>query len=76
MTNEERKRCGMITDETCPRIDAMVALNQLCRCFTIVRILNVFWTSMIQPNQWSKFFSLGLKIWLDWNLSSNHMSAS
>jgi ribonuclease HI len=32
-----------------------------------------FWTNIINPEVWSKFFSIGLNSWLDWNLSNDNI---
>lgn len=35
--------------------------------------VKAFWSHIISEQNWSKFFSLGLHAWLDWNLSTNNV---
>jgi hypothetical protein len=32
-----------------------------------------FWTSIIRPENWAKFFSLSLHAWVDWNLTEKEI---
>lgn len=71
MTNAERKNRGMTADDLCLRCH---------RCpETIMHLLKDceevkdFWPSLINLDQWSSFFSIGLHNWLDWNLSSTQV---
>lgn len=60
----------MTDDPMCPRCNSCPE--------TIMHLLrdceeaSTFWNEVINPNAWSKFFSLGLFPWLEWNLSSKN----
>lgn len=68
LTSVERNRRGMSTDVLCPRCNSSPE--------TIMHILkdcdeaSQFWNRVIKPEYWSKYFSIGVIPWLDWNLSS------
>lgn len=71
MTNVERKTRGMTADELCPRCcKHLETIMHMARDCEEVR---EFWSSLINPSSWSKFFSVGLHNWMDWDLSSNNI---
>lgn len=35
-----------------------------------------FWDQIIHPDHWSRFFSLGLYAWLDWNMHTDHIGTT
>lgn len=68
-TNEERVNRGMASDPLCPRCKS--CLESIMHIVRDCDEVKEFWSRVIPQNSWSKFFSLGLFFWLDWNLSSN-----
>lgn len=68
MTNTERKVRCMTVEDLCPRCSTHLESNM--HMIKDCEDLKAFWSSLIDPSIWSKFFSIGFHCWLDWNLSS------
>lgn len=67
MTNTERKKRGMTSDDLCPRCHRCPeTIMHLLRDCDEIRDL---WYGVVDPDLCSKFFSIGLHPWLEWNLS-------
>lgn len=73
-TNEERGRRGMTQDTLCPRCNS--APESLMHMMRDCEVVQNFWNHCIDPSLRSKFFSIGLHQWLDWNLSSKTVGSS
>lgn len=74
LTNEERVRRGMATDNLCPRcLDCPETIMHVLRDCDDVR---EFWLNKLNPDVISKFFSLGLHPWLVWNLTDSNIGVS
>lgn len=64
----------MVPNDLCPRCHLYpeTLMHMLRDCEDV----HEFWSKNINHNHWSKFFSLGLQAWLDWNLSQNDIGIS
>lgn len=72
LTNAERSHRGMTIDSQCPRCqDGPKTIMHTLQDCDDVRGL---WESIVDEEQLSKFFSLGLYSWLAWNVSFAKMN--
>lgn len=60
--------------DMCPRCNSCLELvmHMLRDCEDVHK----FWSKVLNSSQWSKFFSLGLHAWLNWNLTSSNIGVS
>lgn len=68
LTNEERKRRGMVADDICLRCHS--AVESMMHILRDCEEVQKFWSKHINQRVWSKFFSLGEHTWIDWNVST------
>jgi ribonuclease HI len=73
LTNEERHHRGMTRENLCPRCGDYpeTIMHVLRDC----EELKMFWNDLICQDDWSKFFSLGLHRWIDWNITTSHIGS-
>ncbi|GAU40905.1 hypothetical protein TSUD_297100 [Trifolium subterraneum] len=66
MTNEERRKINMTAHNSCLRCQqGPESIMHVLRDYAMD-----IWSPIIKPNNWAKFFSLGLTSWLKWNLDN------
>jgi hypothetical protein len=62
------KEINMTDDSSCPRCQH--GLESIMHVLRDCDEAMEFWYPIIKPNNWAKFFSLGLMSWLEWNLGN------
>ncbi|KAJ1378317.1 Ribonuclease H-like superfamily [Sesbania bispinosa] len=74
LTNSERMRRGMSSNDICPRCgnSSENIMHTLRDCDDIKEL----WESLIDPNEWASFFSMGLHQWVKKNLLDFSFSAT
>jgi hypothetical protein len=74
LTNDERYHRGMTRDNLCPRCgDYPETIMHVLRDCEEAKI---FWNDLISQDVWSKFFSLGLYQWLNWNITTHSIGTT
>lgn len=71
LTNSERFRHGMASNDLCPR--CQMCPETVMHAIRDCEEVQSFWYDMIHPDQISHFFSIGLDGWLHLNLSSSEV---
>lgn len=71
LTNEERFQRRMKNDSLCPRclLNEESIMHLLRDCDDV----RDFWSQVVNEDNWSRSFSLGLSAWLEWNIYDNIM---
>lgn len=74
LTNSERMKRGIAPNDLCPRCQAYpeTLMHMLRDC----EYVHDIWSKNINHDHCSKFFSLGLYAWMEWNLSQNDIGLS
>lgn len=71
LTNSEMVRMGMAQDNLCPRCNS--APETIIHLLRDCEEVQLFWDNCVDPNEWSRFFSMGSYQWLEDTLSKGDM---
>ncbi|KAJ1412575.1 Reverse transcriptase zinc-binding domain [Sesbania bispinosa] len=72
LTNSERVRRGMTSDDSCPRCGQ--APETIMHTLRDCEVVSELWESLIDREWWARFFSLGLDNWLKMNMAKSPFS--